>query len=530
MEVGASCSIGRVAAKHDMRKSISKNVSPELSKDNVIIVDNLNGQAIEDYVNDMMQPYIDKYNSKQRRKDRRIETTYCEWHRNNGNLSQGSGQVAYECVIQYGSRDDIGKEYYDPKTSPERKAELREEILKVHREWQKELEKNFPHLKTLYYVVHFDEKNGTPHAHWCFTPCAEYERGLSRQCSIGRALSQDGIERCKDAKEAMDKGGFQLARFFKKFHHEYQNPTLQRLGYTIKQEIQGRKHDDKSYFADRMADLDQREEEFNTKKQAAQREFTDALSELKVKKQEAEQTKQQLDEREKRVQDSESQLEERELQIQSSEKKAEAKMQRADLAITAAKQEQQDAMESVQQAAQIRDLLNKEIEDKQSRVDELKKSLKNTEDLLQTQDAIDEIFKKTGSTVPFPKVYSHGSRGWGKNKVETVEVGKEELDEIRKKAASYEIVQRERREAEKAAKEAIKAADKDETIKEIREENLALKMELQKTRVERNQARQKERSMEISRDEAIGFIADRGMGQEFIDEHNRDLGHHHIRH
>ena len=154
--------------------------------------------------------------------------------------------------------------------------------MKVHREWQKELEKNFPHLKTLYYVVHFDEKNGTPHAHWCFTPCAEYDRGLSRQCSIGRALSQDGIERCKDAKEAMDKGGFQLARFFKKFHHEYQNPTLQRLGYSIKQEIQGRKHDDKSYFADRMADLDQREEEFNTKKQAAQREFTDALSELKV--------------------------------------------------------------------------------------------------------------------------------------------------------------------------------------------------------------------------------------------------------
>ena len=259
--------------------------------------------------------------------------------------------------------------------------------------------------------------------------------------------------------------------------------------------------------------------------------MTDALTELRVKKQEAEQTKQQLDEREKRVLDSESQLEERVQQIQSSEKKAAAKMQRADLAITAAKQEQQDAIETVQQTAQIRVLLNKEIEDKQTRVDELKKSLKNTEDLLQTQDAIDEIFKQTGSTVPFPKVYSKGSRGWGKNKVETVEVGKEELDEIRKKAASYEIVQRERREAEKAAKEALKAADKDETIKELKNENTALKMELQKTRVERNQARQKERSMEISRNEAISFIADRGMGQDFIDEYNRDQGqHYHIRH
>ena len=87
-----------------------------------------------------------------------------------------------------------------------------------------------------------------------------------------------------------------------------------------------------------------------------------------------------------------------------------------------------------------------------------------------------------------------------------------------------------RKKAEEAAKNALIAADKDQTITEQKDQILALKMELQKTRVERNQAQRKEKSMEISRDEAIGFIADRGMGQEFIDEHNRDLGHHHIRH
>ena len=95
---------------------------------------------------------------------------------------------------------------------------------------------------------------------------------------------------------------------------------------------------------------------------------------------------------------------------------------------------------------------------------------------------------------------------------------------------SYDTVLMQRKKAEEAAKNALIAADKDQTITEQKDQILALKMELQKTRVERNQAQRKEKSMEISRDEAIGFIADRGMGQEFIDEHNRDLGHHHIRH
>lgn len=552
MEVGASCSIGRVAAKHDMRVSIAKNVSPELSKDNVIIVDNLRGQAIEDYVNDMMQPYIDEYNSKQRRKDRRIETSYCEWHRNNGNLSQGSGQVAYECVIQYGSREDIGKEYYDPKTSPERKAELREEILKVHREWQKELEKNFPHLKTLYYVVHFDEKNGTPHAHWCFTPCAEYDRGLSRQCSIGRALGQDGIERCKDAKEAMDKGGYQLTRFFKKFHHEYQNPTLQRLGYSIKQEIQGRKHDDKSYFADRMADIDQREEEFRTEKQATKQQITKIVADLQVKKQEAEQTKQQLDKREAEIKGKEASANEKmqaadqavanarqqqadaekaTREAENNEKIAVEKMKQATLQVLDAKRKQEEAAELAKKSYAAKEEVEREIQMKQTRVEELNKKLKNKEDLIQTQDEIDEIFKLTGKGFPYPKILSKGSRGFGKNKISTVEISEKDLEELRGKAASYDTVLMQRKKAEEAAKTALEAADKDQTISEQRDQILALKMELQKNRVERDQAVRKQHDMEFDRNEALDYIARKGLGNDFVDEYNRDQGHHHhIRH
>lgn len=504
MKIAGSMSVGRIATKHtlgiDGIRQLSKNVDPNLTRDNVILADELRGRTIEEYTNETFQPAIDEYNAKQKRNDRKIKTPYVEWHKNNGNLTQGKMSLAYECVIQIGEHESLGHQYYE--ASGKKREKIHRWYEKQYSELLKDFKERFPHLKVLYAAIHFDEKDGTPHLHLCFQPQAVCTRGLGLQVSIGKALGQDGIPRFENRLEA-EREGYQMGRMYKEFRHQYINPLIEKNGFEVKQEVHGRKHEDKSYFKDKML-------EGGKKLQALEN---------------------QLNEREEAIKNSESQLEEREQQVQSSEKKAAAKMQRADLAITAAKQEQQDAMESVQQAAQIRDLLNKEIEDKKTRVDELKKSLKNTEDLLQTQDAIDEIFKKTGSTVPFPKVYSHGSRGWGKNKVETVEVGKEELDEIRKKAASYEIVQRERREAEKAAKEAIKAADKDETIKEIKNENLALKMELQKTRVERNQARRNERSMEISRDEVIGFIADRGMGQEFIDEHNRDQDHHHhIRH
>lgn len=71
--------------------------------------------------------------------------------------------------------------------------------------------------------------------------------------SIGRALAQDGIERLETRAEAEQAGGYQLARFYQKFHHEYQNPTLEKLGYTIKEEQHGLKHMEKDGYSVVMA-------------------------------------------------------------------------------------------------------------------------------------------------------------------------------------------------------------------------------------------------------------------------------------
>ena len=235
-------------------RAISPNVTPELIKDDVVIIDRLrrpdgSHMTIEEYTDQTFQPYIDQYNAKQRRKDRQIQTGYCEWHRSNGTLSQGKGELAYEAVLQYGSHDDLGGEYYSPDTTPERKAQLRAEYEGVYRQWVADLQRDFPHMTLVFAVAHFSEVDGTPHLHVCMQPQADCSRGLAKQVSIGRALAQDGIERLDSREEAKQAGGYQLARFYQRFHHEYQNPSLQRLGYEIKAEQHGLKHMEKDGYA-----------------------------------------------------------------------------------------------------------------------------------------------------------------------------------------------------------------------------------------------------------------------------------------
>lgn len=258
MKVAASMSVGRLAPKHSLDidgiRAISPNVTPELIKDDVVIIDRLrrpdgSHMTIEEYTDQTFQPYIDQYNSKQRRKDRQIQTGYCEWHRSNGTLSQGKGELAYEAVLQYGSHDDLGGEYYSPDTALERKAQLRAEYERVYRQWVVDLERDFPHMTLVFAVAHFSETEGTPHLHVCIQPQADCSRGLAKQVSIGRALAQDGIERLDSREEAKQAGGYQLARFYQRFHHEYQNPSLQRLGYEIKAEQHGLKHMEKDGYA-----------------------------------------------------------------------------------------------------------------------------------------------------------------------------------------------------------------------------------------------------------------------------------------
>ena len=71
MKIAASMSVGRLAPKHsqniDNIRVISKNVTPKLIKNDVILIDRLRGQdgkhlTIEEYTDQHFQPVIDQYN------------------------------------------------------------------------------------------------------------------------------------------------------------------------------------------------------------------------------------------------------------------------------------------------------------------------------------------------------------------------------------------------------------------------------------------------------------------------------------
>ena len=74
MKIAASMSVGRLAPKHSLNidniRAISKNVTPKLIKNDVILIDRLRSQdgkhlTIEEYTDQHFQPIIDQYNAKQ---------------------------------------------------------------------------------------------------------------------------------------------------------------------------------------------------------------------------------------------------------------------------------------------------------------------------------------------------------------------------------------------------------------------------------------------------------------------------------
>lgn len=248
MKIGVSFSVGKVAYAHDVRESncpLPKNVSQQLVCENVNLVDKLNGKSIEDYTNDRMRPYIDEYNAKQRRNDRKIKGEYVDYWNNLND--KGKGQLCYEAVIQFGEHESLGKQYYE--SDGQERERLKDEFVSFYKSCIDEFETNYPHLEVLYATIHFDEPQGTPHMHLCYQPIGDtYKQGLSHQISIGNALTSDGIERVKSRKESLEVGGYQIAKFYKQFTEDFMKPTLEKRGYEIKELIGGRKHQDVDSF------------------------------------------------------------------------------------------------------------------------------------------------------------------------------------------------------------------------------------------------------------------------------------------
>jgi hypothetical protein len=115
---------------------------------------------------------LEKYNAKQKRKDRKIKDYYKHIQKGKKTSPQ------QEMIIQVGEGKDY--EFGDDGWR------IANEILE---EYVKEFEKRNPNLKVYNAVIHNDET--TPHLHLNFVPVATgYKRGLEKQVAFDRAIKQ----------------------------------------------------------------------------------------------------------------------------------------------------------------------------------------------------------------------------------------------------------------------------------------------------------------------------------------------------
>lgn len=122
---------------------------------------------------------LEKYNQKQRRNDRKIDSYY--QHIKNSKKTA----LQQEMIVQIGDKDDA---------LIVKNRELANEVLQ---DWFDDFEERNPNLKVYNAVIHNDE--ATPHLHLNFVPVASgYKRGLEKQVAFDRAIKQQDKTLDKD--------------------------------------------------------------------------------------------------------------------------------------------------------------------------------------------------------------------------------------------------------------------------------------------------------------------------------------------
>lgn len=251
MSQTVSMSVGRVAILHDIRKEISANVDQTLITRNEIFIDKLKkyNYDLKDFTNDKFQKFIDEYNSKQSRPERRKTRSYVEMieeenkkliNKAEDNKKKGikasvrkPTQLAHEYVLQIGNKDTNSTLTADVEKNKQYCREVLEEI-----------EKNYPHVEVLLATYHADEPQGTPHMHILVQFTGEgYKQGLNKQISISKALELDGFERSNN------RGDYAINRWVEDVKDNIMTPKLEWI-YGEQREILNdkRSHEDIRFF------------------------------------------------------------------------------------------------------------------------------------------------------------------------------------------------------------------------------------------------------------------------------------------
>ena len=163
---------GKGSVNHNSRKFHAKNTDPKRSYWNVEYCN----QDIREVYHELFDEALERYNSKQTRKDRKIEDYYEK-------IRSGKQEKPFhEIILQIGDKNNMG--------ATTKEGQMAARILD---EYMKDFQRRNPTLRVFSAHLHMDE--ATPHLHIDFVPYTTgSKRGLDTRVSLKQALSALGFK------------------------------------------------------------------------------------------------------------------------------------------------------------------------------------------------------------------------------------------------------------------------------------------------------------------------------------------------
>lgn len=164
--------VGKGSVRHNNRSFIAENVDGSRTRYNISYID----EPIKKVYHELFDEALERYNSRQKRKDRIIPDYYEK-------IRQSKQEVLFkELILQIGDKDNMG--------SATENGELAKEVLD---EYYKGFQARNPNLRVYSAHLHMDE--ATPHIHIDFVPfITGSKRGLDTRVSLKQALAAQGFE------------------------------------------------------------------------------------------------------------------------------------------------------------------------------------------------------------------------------------------------------------------------------------------------------------------------------------------------
>lgn len=171
MERTISIMVGKGSYSHNRRSFVAKNVDENRIDRNVVFKD----EKIKNVYHKLFDEAQQRYNDKQKRKDRKIDNYYEKIR------TSKQEKLYHEIIVQVGNKDDTNARSYE--------GIVAKNILK---DYMKDFEKRNPNLRVFEAYLHMDEE--TPHLHIDFIPFVTgSKRGMDTRVSLKAALDAQGF-------------------------------------------------------------------------------------------------------------------------------------------------------------------------------------------------------------------------------------------------------------------------------------------------------------------------------------------------